>query len=56
MLESVGHPHAVNPDRQLRKAALARGWPVLEFRRAIEGPAGADQAERAARACEQQLQ
>ncbi len=31
MLETVGHPHAVNPDRQLRKAALARGWPVLEF-------------------------
>ena len=31
MLESVGHPHAVNPDRQLRKAALARGWPVLDF-------------------------
>ena len=31
MLESVGHPHAVNPDRQLRRAALARGWPVLDF-------------------------
>ena len=31
MLETVGHPHAVNPDRQLRKIAVARGWPVLEF-------------------------
>jgi HAD superfamily hydrolase (TIGR01490 family) len=31
MLETVGHPHVVNPDRQLRKAAMARGWPVLEF-------------------------
>ena len=31
MLEAVGHPHAVNPDRQLRKVALARGWPVLAF-------------------------
>jgi len=31
MLEVVGHPHAVNPDRLLRKAAMARGWPVLAF-------------------------
>ncbi len=31
MLEVVGHPHAVNPDRQLRRAALRRGWPVLAF-------------------------
>lgn len=31
MLETVGHPHAVNPDRQLRKVAAARGWPVLAF-------------------------
>jgi phosphoserine phosphatase len=56
MLESVGHPHAVNPDRQLRKAAMARGWPVLDFRGGIEVPADCEQAERAARACEQQLQ
>ena len=31
MLEAVGRPHAVNPDRQLRKVALTRGWPVLAF-------------------------
>lgn len=31
MLEAVGHPHAVNPDRQLRKVAVSRGWPVLAF-------------------------
>jgi HAD superfamily hydrolase (TIGR01490 family) len=31
MLEAVGHPHAVNPDRGLRREALERGWPVLEF-------------------------
>jgi len=30
-LEAVGHPHAVNADRQLRRVALARGWPVLAF-------------------------
>jgi HAD superfamily hydrolase (TIGR01490 family) len=31
MLEVVGHPHAVNPDRELRKIAASRGWPVLVF-------------------------
>ncbi|MCE0447667.1 HAD-IB family hydrolase [Streptomyces tricolor] len=35
MLRTVGHPHAVNPDRALRREALARGWPVLEFRRPV---------------------
>jgi HAD superfamily hydrolase (TIGR01490 family) len=31
MLEVVGRPHAVNPDRQLRRVAVAKGWPVLAF-------------------------
>ncbi|HLH57545.1 MAG TPA: HAD-IB family hydrolase [Streptosporangiaceae bacterium] len=31
MLEAVGHPTAVNPDRALRRAATARGWPILSF-------------------------
>jgi len=31
MLEAVGHPFAVNPDRPLRREAVARDWPVLEF-------------------------
>ncbi len=31
MLEAVGHPHAVNPDRALRRLAAERGWPVLTF-------------------------
>ncbi len=30
-LEAVGHPVAVNPDRQLRRLAALRGWPTLEF-------------------------
>ncbi len=30
-LEAVGHPVAVNPDRELRTVAADRGWPVLEF-------------------------
>jgi HAD superfamily hydrolase (TIGR01490 family) len=31
LLETVGHPHAVNPDRALRRIAAGRGWPVLSF-------------------------
>ncbi|MGH3000004.1 MAG: HAD family hydrolase, partial [Gaiellaceae bacterium] len=30
-LEEVGKPVVVNPDRELRRIAAARGWPVLEF-------------------------
>ncbi len=35
MLETVGHPYAVNPDRALRKEAVARGWPALTFNRPV---------------------
>jgi HAD superfamily hydrolase (TIGR01490 family) len=35
MLEVVGHPTAINPDRALRKIALQRGWPVRTFSRAV---------------------
>jgi HAD superfamily hydrolase (TIGR01490 family) len=35
MLEEVGHPVAVNPDKALRRTAAERGWPVLEFRRPV---------------------
>ena len=31
MLEAVGHPHAVNPDKDLRRTARERGWPILVF-------------------------
>jgi hypothetical protein len=32
LLESVGNPHAVNPDHALRRIARARGWPIHELR------------------------
>jgi HAD superfamily hydrolase (TIGR01490 family) len=31
MLEAVGHPYAVNPDKELRRIARDRGWPILVF-------------------------
>lgn len=31
MLEVVGHPYAVNPDRQLARIAHERQWPILTF-------------------------
>ncbi len=36
MLEAVGHPHAVNPDRLLRRTARERDWPVLDFSRPVQ--------------------
>jgi HAD superfamily hydrolase (TIGR01490 family) len=35
MLEAVGHPYAVNPDRGLRREALEHEWPVLEFKHPV---------------------
>jgi HAD superfamily hydrolase (TIGR01490 family) len=35
MLESVGHPVAVNPDRELREVAEDRDWLVVEFDRPV---------------------
>jgi len=35
MLEVVGHPHAVNPDKDLRRLAAAKGWPILQFTRPV---------------------
>jgi HAD superfamily hydrolase (TIGR01490 family) len=31
MLEGVGHPIAVNPDRRLRRHAKSRGWPTVDW-------------------------
>lgn len=35
MLETVGHPVAVNPDRQLLRVARQRGWEVRYFARPV---------------------
>ena len=35
MLECVGHPVAVNPDRELAKRARAEGWEVRTFARPV---------------------
>ncbi|MBT0567137.1 HAD family hydrolase [Williamsia sp. CHRR-6] len=35
MLEAVGRPTVVNPDRALRKVATAHDWPVASFSRAV---------------------
>lgn len=32
-LEAVGHPVAVNPDRELQRLAASHGWPVRRFSR-----------------------
>ena len=38
LLQAVGHPHAVNPDRTLRRVARQQGWPVLKFAGASNRP------------------
>ncbi|MEA3076903.1 MAG: hypothetical protein QOF60_1811 [Actinomycetota bacterium] len=35
MLEVVGHPTAVNPDRELARAARERGWEIRQFVRPV---------------------
>jgi HAD superfamily hydrolase (TIGR01490 family) len=35
MLEAVGHPVAVNPDKELRKQAEEREWDIRDFRRPV---------------------
>ncbi|MGB3355911.1 MAG: HAD-IB family hydrolase [Mycobacterium sp.] len=54
MLEAVGHPTVVNPDRALRKEAGSRGWPVQTFSKPVSlrdrlpAPSGAAVATTAA--------
>lgn len=35
MMRSVGHPVAVNPDKELKEACERNGWPILEFTRQV---------------------
>jgi HAD superfamily hydrolase (TIGR01490 family) len=35
MLEVVGHPFAVNPDKELRRIATTNDWPILAFVRPV---------------------
>lgn len=35
MLAAVGHPVAVNPDKALRRLAIGRDWPVLDFTKPV---------------------
>ncbi len=35
MLEAVGHPYAVNPDKELLRIARSRGWPILHFEKPV---------------------
>ena len=45
MLEAVGNPNAVNPDRALRKVAADKGWNIHSFRNPVplfQMPTGAE--------------
>jgi len=35
MLEAVGHPVVTNPEKELRKVAEERDWPILEFEKPV---------------------
>ena len=35
MLHIVGHPVAVNPDKELRELAIEQDWQIMEFRRPV---------------------
>jgi HAD superfamily hydrolase (TIGR01490 family) len=35
MLAAVGHPYAVNPDKALRRLAITRDWPILDFKEPV---------------------
>ncbi len=53
MLEAVGNPVAVNPDKALRRHAAEQGWRLREFRRPVrarsQAPARAAHPARTAR-------
>ncbi len=40
MMELVGNPVAVNPEKELRRVAEERDWPILEFQRPVSLESG----------------
>lgn len=44
MMELVGHPVAVNPDRALERVARTRGWPIVVFAQRTKRVIGATSA------------
>ena len=42
VMEVVGRPVAVHPDRRLRREALRRGWPVLDWGVPVGAPVAVD--------------
>ena len=44
MLEAVGTPAAVNPDRRLKRVARERGWTILDLKRGIDVKRGREQS------------
>jgi phosphoserine phosphatase len=42
MLEVVERPRIVQPDPRLRRAAVQRGWPILDWRSADGAVASVD--------------
>jgi len=40
MLSVVGHPQCINPDKKLRRLALAYQWPILDIDRPTPGESG----------------
>ena len=44
MLEAVGTPAAVNPDRRLKRVAHERGWTILDLKRGIDVKRSRDQS------------
>lgn len=51
MLEAVGHPVAVNPDKELRRYATEHGWLVRDFERPLAMRSRLHPASEATRLC-----
>ncbi len=45
MLDLVGHPVAVNPDTELRRLAIERDWPIMDFAKPVSMRAQIDRKQ-----------